>query len=126
MAYEVTAPNGEVWFVEALSDITVVGIDPEMADYSNPRGELYGDRDFLRVSNAQGRVYVTKYYPVHYKVMESAAFRLSVLIETGDVDPHHCPKLHRGTPVYGSKEWAEHGEADEVMWEEKERQIKGF
>ena len=126
MAFEVTNPKGEVWLVEFRADVTVVCCDPEMADYSNPRGEIYGDRFFLRVSNGLGQAYTTRYYPDHYKTMESAAHRLALLIEAGTVNPHSNAKLHLDSPVYGSRKWAEHGEADELMWEKKERQMEGF
>lgn len=38
----------------AASDIVVVGANPEMADYDNPRGELFGVTSYVVAEDADG------------------------------------------------------------------------
>lgn len=93
--------------VVVASDLVVVGTNPEMADYSNPRGYVYGRRYFAVVSDS-------RFEYTHFHLFDSAdaAERLVDRIRCAaptwsPVDSDHW---HRRT-LYGGAAWGDQDEA---------------
>lgn len=118
-------------FFFASSDIVVIDHNPEMADYDNPRGELYGYAAYVVAEDEFGhrcRLYVET-LPCGYgerRAMESAdrvARALIARLQTGRL-PVAFDRWETISPAYGSHAYIEEGcEDDLIAWELQQDEI---
>ena len=114
-------------FFFASSDIVVTGHNPEMADYDNPRGELYGYATYVVAEDEWGhrcRLYVET-LPRGYgerRAMERAnrmAQALIARLQSGRL-PVAFDRWETISPAYGSHAYIEEGgEHDLIEWERR-------
>jgi hypothetical protein len=114
-------------FFFASSDIVVIDLNPEMADYDNPRGELYGYATYVIAEDEWGhrcRLYVET-LPRGYgerRAMESAdrmAKALIARLQSGRL-PVAFDRWEPITPAYGSHAYIEEGGEDDLIeWERR-------
>jgi hypothetical protein len=112
-------------FFFASSDVVVIDLNPEMADYDNPRGELYGYATYVVAEDEWGhrcRLYV-KTLPCSYgerRAMESADRMAKALIARfqSGLLPVAFDRWEPMTPAYGSHAYIEEGGEDDLIeWE---------
>jgi len=97
------------WDVQIGSDYMVVGTDPENAWMDNPRGEIVGERFYMRASNAYGDCFRWGLFETLEQC--EAAYVLFA---------PPAPLLWEATyPAYGSPAYEEYGAADEIAWEKE-------
>jgi hypothetical protein len=106
------------------SDIVIVGSNPEMADMSNPRGDVFGLAFYVVASNAFGD---TKVFPVgtarttydgsleEMKATDLAA-RLTARADGGKL-PVGFAAWQDGRAVYGSDAYVAYGADDDIACE---------
>jgi len=107
------------------TDIVVIGRDPEMADYNNRDGSIFGYAAYVEASNDYGD---TREFFVCSAVREDEAtaeadelaHRLTVRFESLGKLPVGFAAWHQGRAVYGSEAWAEYGNDDELAYERRE------
>lgn len=109
------------WGFEAMSDLTVVDHNPEMADIDHPRGEIVGYRAFVRASNAHGDTRILWLNASRWErdVMEPAeklAQALNKRMTAGKL-PVAFERWVQGRAVYGSDAYIEYGEDEELALE---------
>lgn len=114
-------------FFFASSDVVVIGNNYEMADYDNPRGELYGYATYVVAEDEWGhrcRLYVET-LPSAYgerRAMERAERMKQALIarlQSGRL-PVAFDRWEPMTPAYGSHAYIEEGgEDDLIAWERR-------
>lgn len=109
----------------AGSDVVVVGYEPEMADYENPRGELYGFSTFVVAEDELGYRRRLHVETVSIRVRESQAMlgaermaqALNVRLKTGKL-PVAFDNWETIQPGYGSEAYIREGcEDDLIAWE---------
>lgn len=103
------------WAIGVTSDLVVVGYDPEMADYDNPRGAIIREKWFVVAESNDGRrknlVGVTFDDPVQ------AGF-FANLYTGWDPENFGDDVWAEGRPAYGSTAWITSGaDQDEIAWE---------
>lgn len=112
---------------EVDSDLVVLGTDPEMADVSNPRGEIVGLAYCVRASNAHGDTWAktvavgrigeeTELYAKADKLAQALRARLA---NYGKL-PVDAAQWQQGRPIYGSDAYVEYGQDDDVALERRE------
>jgi hypothetical protein len=105
------------------SDIVIIGQNPEMADYTNPRGDVHGLRWYVVAANERGdtrEVTVTtgpKGCP--RTAAETLAARLQTRWDTLGKLPVGFEAWPAGCPVYGSDAYVEYGQDDDLAWERR-------
>lgn len=118
-------------FFFASSDIVVIDHNPEMADYDNPRGELYGYAAYVVAEDEFGhrcRLYVETLSCGYgeRRAMESAdrvARALIARLQTGRL-PVAFDRWETISPAYGSHAYIEEGcEDDLIAWELQQDEI---
>ena len=106
---------------DAISDIVVIGTDPEAADYDNPRGELYGVSSYVRAVDDSGEtrlLYVaTGQESEVVAKAQTLAERLSARLTNFGKLPVGFDSWEAGRPVYGSAAYIEYGSDDDLAWE---------
>lgn len=107
--------NATRYQVYFRSDIVVTGIDPEMADMSNPRGERYGEAFYAVAEDALGyRREWASGFCRSYEEIEAAYQLLAPPVE-----------LWQETyAAYGSQAYVESDE--EAAWAAREREIDSW
>lgn len=108
----------------AATDLVVVGTNPEMADYDNPRGEIIGHAAYVYADSAEGdrRRLFLKSAHFESEVLPSAerlAAALNARLANGRL-PVGFDRWEEARPAYGSQAWQEYGEFDEMMLERRE------
>ena len=94
-----------------MSDLTVTGHNSEMADMSNPKGEIIEELYYVAVTNEYGDRYAHFYHTTKKQNIE----RLLARIETaGKINLQHWTRIY---PIYGSHAYSDYGAAEEIAWE---------
>lgn len=98
----------ETWIIEVVSDLAVIGYNPESADLDHPRGERIGEVFYLRATNARGDAREYGSYE-SCDAAENAIALVPPVVLWAD-----------GRPVYGSRAYELYGAADDM---ESERRL---
>lgn len=115
----------------AASDVVVVGHEPEMADYDNPRGELYGFSTYVVAEDELGYRRRLHVETVSIRVGESQAMlgaermaqALNVRLKTGKL-PVAFDNWETVRPGYGSEAYIREGcEDDLIAWELQQDEV---
>lgn len=105
----------------ASSDIVVVGTNPEMVDFDNPRGNVYGFSSYVVATDEQGnrtRLYVTT-SSCDRDALEEAerlAARLTLRLQVFKKLPVAFDRWEPTFAAYGS---AAHDEDELIAWERR-------
>lgn len=115
-------------FFDHGSDLVVIGTNPEMADYDNPRGHIHGLCPYIRAVDARGNTMI-KYSKVSHHVnvgdeeaereARQLADRLNLKLKQRRM-PDFTKGWDVGRPVYGSPAYEEYGAADDLALERME------
>jgi len=111
--------QAQTFFV--ASELVIVGTNPEMADYDNPRGHLFGESWSVYAENAHG-----DRRQFHVGVngrtrAEKLAVALTARMAAGKL-PVAFDCWTEARPAYGSDAYVEYGQADDVALEAREEQ----
>lgn len=118
---------------DVTSDLVVLGTNPEMADVSNPRGEIIGLAYAVRAMNAHGDTW--EQHVVTGRIGEEAelfaktervALALQARLERLGKLPVNAAQWRPGRAVYGSDAYVEYGQEDEVALERREAAEEGW
>lgn len=106
---------GEISFAVG-SDLVVVGCNPEMADITNPRGEILSEIYYIVATNPNG----DRRRSENLGINLNAAERLVTVFENrgamGKV-PVGFDRWADERPEYGSNAYEQYGAADDIAWE---------
>ncbi len=107
------------------TDIVVVGSDPEIADASNPRGELYGFAAYVEAISPWGDIRELYVSTAHREAealgaADQLAQRLQARLNGLGRAPVGFDSWVAGRPVYGSDAYVEYGADDDIALELKE------
>lgn len=114
----------------AASDIVVIDTDPEMADYTNPRGLIYGVSSYVVAEDARGnrcRMYVATgrcdedVLPAAERLAQALTARLA-----GGKLPVAFDRWEEARPAYGSDAYIEYGQYDDIELERREAEDEMF
>jgi hypothetical protein len=102
----------------AYSDIVVIGQDAEMADYSNPRGYIYGFAAYVRAESESGdtrvnHVCTDRWEAAAVAKAEAQAAALNARLALGKL-PVGFNSWKAGRAVYGSEAYEAYGQADDL------------
>lgn len=106
----------------AGTDIVIIGQNPEMADYDNPRGYQHGHASYVYAEDARGarrRMYVSTDYLESQSLApaERMAQALTTRLKSGKL-PVAFDRWEEHYPAYGSDAYQQHGEEEELIaWE---------
>jgi hypothetical protein len=108
----------------AYADIVVIGQDSEMADYSNPRGYIYGFAAYVCAVSESGdtrvkSVAVDRSEADAVAKAEAQAAALNARLALGKL-PVGFDSWEAGRAVYGSEAYQAYGQADDLAWERSE------
>lgn len=114
----------------AATDLVVIGINSEMADYDNPRGEIIGHAAYVYADSEHGdrRRFFVKTDRFESEVLPQAerlAAALNARLAAGRL-PVGFDRWEETRPGYGSDAWQEYGEFDEMMLERREAEEECF
>ena len=113
------------------TDLVVVGTNPEMADYSNPRGEIIGFTSYVQVNNEYGdtRVLTVSTSRCESEVLE-AAEKLCKAFEARLANFGKLPvgfdRWVEGRALYGSDAYMDYGQDDDLQFERDKREDECF
>jgi hypothetical protein len=92
-----------------MTDIVVIGVNPENADYENPRGEIYGYASYVVATSERGerrRMFVNSGHVAYEKELlqeaEEIAIRLTTRLNSLSKLPVGFDMWEEYFPVYGS------------------------
>lgn len=111
----------EVTF-DVRDDQVVVDTNPEMADYDNQRGEIYGLAYYVVATNAAGDrvcrfIGTDRYRGEKFSGQaERMAAALTVRAASGRL-PTAFASWQQDRPAYGSDAYVAYGQADDLAWE---------
>jgi len=121
-----------IWTFHPAADIVVTGTDPDRADVTNPRGNLYGFTGYVVAEDRNGN---RRRLDLHTAHLESDALApcaklaaaLNARMAAGKL-PVCFDDWAPTRPAYGSDAWIAYGEADELALElrEAEEDAWGF
>lgn len=105
----------------AATDMVVVGYNPEMADYDNPRGELYGYVSYCYAESASGDRTCISVASGRREAdclphAERMAEALNARLASGKL-PVNFESWESARPAYGSDAYVKYGAADDLEWE---------
>jgi hypothetical protein len=108
----------------AASDLAVIDRDPEMADMSNPRGEIIGYASYVYADSEHGDrrrkpVTVSRWEKDAMEPAEALARSLNARLAAGKM-PVGFDRWEEARPGYGSDAYVEYGQADDVALERRE------
>ena len=108
----------------ALTDLVIIGTNPEMADYSNPRGEIIGYSAYVYAEDKDGNrrrlhVATSRWEEEVLPRAENQAAALNKRLESGKF-PVAFDRWDDARPCYGSNAYIEYGQADDVALEARE------
>lgn len=114
----------------ARTGIVVIGSNPEMADYDNPRGHLFGSAAYVMAEDAQGNrrelhVVTLRSDADALAAAERVAAALTARLGLGKL-PVGFARWQEGRPAYGSEAWQQYGEADEIALERREAEEEAW
>jgi hypothetical protein len=103
----------------AHNDLVVIGRDPEMADITNPHGDIIGARWYVVGANDRGdtRELTVLTGACPRTAAEHLAERLQARWDSLGKLPVGFDLWPEGRPVYGSQAYVEYGQADDLAWE---------
>ena len=105
----------------AASDIVIIGTNPEMADYDNPRGNIYGESWYVYAENWHGD---RRQFWVGINEKERAerlAQALTARMAGGKL-PVAFDRWTEARPAYGSDAYVAYGQAEDLALEAREEQ----
>jgi hypothetical protein len=105
------------------ADIVVIGQDFEAADYTNPRGNIYGFSSFVQAVSTQGdtRILHVATGSDEAEVLAKAdtlAAALNARLASGKL-PVAFDRWEEGRAVYGSEAYGEYGQDEDLAWESR-------
>lgn len=103
------------------SELVIVGTHPEMADYDNPRGHVFGESWSVYAENAHGDRRAFHVGVNGRTRAEKLAVALTARMATGKL-PVAFDRWTEARPAYGSDAYVEYGQADDVALEAREEQ----
>lgn len=108
----------------AYTDIVIIGQNSEMADYSNPRGHIYGFAAYVRVVSECGSTRIKHVATARWETeavakAEAQAAALNARLALGKL-PVGFDSWEAGRVVYGSEAYQAYGQADDLAWERNE------
>ena len=103
------------------TDLVIIGQDAEAADYTNPRGNIYGFSAFVEAVSVQGdtRVLHVATGNDEAEVLAKAdvlAAALNARLANGKL-PVAFDRWEAGRAVYGSEAYVEYGQDEDLAWE---------
>ena len=116
---------------DTYTDIVVIGSNPEMADYDNPRGHVYGFAAYVRAVSKHGDTRVLHVATERSErdavaQADQLAERLNARLQNLGKLPVAFDGWTAGRPVYGSDAYVEYGQADDVALEARELADEAF
>lgn len=114
----------------AATDIVIIGTNPEMADYDNPRGHIHGHAAFVIAEDKAGNRRRFDVDTGHFESdvlpqAERLAEALNARLAAGKL-PVAFDRWYDARPAYGSDAWQAYGEYDELMLERREAEDEMF
>lgn len=103
------------------SELVIVCTHPEMADYDNPRGHVFGESWSVYAENAHGDRRAFHVGVNGRTRAEKLAVALTARMATGKL-PVAFDRWTEARPAYGSDAYVEYGQADDVALEAREEQ----
>ena len=111
----------------ARTDIVIIGQNPEMADYDNPRGDIHGFASCVVAANDYGD---TRELEVSVSISEREALEpaerladaLNARFQNLGKPPVGFANWRAGRAVYGSDAYLDYGQADDVALEALENE----
>lgn len=106
---------------DAFADIVVMGYNPEMADYDNRSGAIYGYASYVRAIDAQGNTRIW-HIATDYReaaVLEEATAQADALnrrLASGKL-PVGFDQWDEGRAVYGTPAWEAYGNDEQLAFE---------
>ena len=105
----------------AATDTVVVDVNPEMADYDNPRGEIMGYAAYVYAEDAAGnrvRTHVasSRWMEEFMPRAVQLAAALNARLAAGRL-PVGFDRWEAARPAYGSEAYVQYGAADDLIWE---------
>lgn len=111
----------------AASRYVVTGSNPEMADFSNPRGNLYALAYYVQASNEHGDTWELDLFVGHIGLdaenapkAERVAAALQARLDNLGKLPVQAAAWQPGRALYGSQAYVEYGQDDDVALERRE------
>lgn len=109
----------------AASDLAVVDVNPEMADVTNPRGEVIGYASYVYADSERGDrkrrpVTVSRWEKEAMEPAEALARALNARLAAGKL-PVGFDRWEDARPCYGSPAYVEYGAQDDCEFEEQSR-----
>ena len=111
----------------AASRYVVTGTNPQMADYDNKRGEIYGLAYYVQASNAHGDTWELHLFIAAVGMdadsapkAERVAAALQARLDNLGKLPVNAAQWQQGRAVYGSDAYVEYGQDDDVALERRE------
>lgn len=114
----------------AATDIVVIDTNPEMADYTNPRGEIYGHAAYVYAEDARGNrrrlcCKTARLEEDCLPFVERMAAALNVRLADGKL-PVAFDYWETARPAYGSDAYIEYGQDDDIELERREAEDEMF
>lgn len=114
----------------ASSDLVIVGSNPEMADYDNPRGHLFGEAAYVVAQDERGNrrclhIKTDRSRNVAMEAAEAVAAALNARLAMGKL-PVGFSGWREDRPAYGSDAYIAYGQDDEVELERREAEEEAF
>ena len=90
--------------LNVVSDLGIVGYNPEMADIANPRGAIYRNHYWVQATLDDGNRFDHYFINLDKTKVEALLARMSAALDAGDGLNFAASDLWAdGTPVYGSE-----------------------
>jgi hypothetical protein len=108
----------------AYTDIVIIGQNAEMADYSNPKGYVYGFSAYVCAVSESGDTRIKHVVSARWEAeamakAEAQAAALNARLALGKL-PVGFDSWEAGRAVYGSEAYEAYGQADDVELERRE------
>ena len=108
----------------ATSDLCIIGSNPEMADFTNPRGHLYGEAAYVAAEDAAGNrcrlhVLTDASRIAALEPAEAMAAALNARLANGKLPVAFASWLS-DRPAYGSDAYVQYGQDDDLALERRE------
>jgi hypothetical protein len=112
------------------TDIVVVDTNPEMADYDNPHGHVYGFAAFVQAESARGdrrqlHVVTLRVESLAADAAQRIADALTARLAAGKL-PVAFDRWTDARPAYGSDAYLDYGQDDDVALERREAEEEAW